>query len=561
MKLGTDEFGKVFLGDDFVERIYQGDDQIYSIYKDPKDAEIVFRPTDNKGQLSVPDPYFGYAKINSIKGKSLVWNQMLQNGNFSANSKWTAGATQETLVYGNNQLTITNTIDEETTMVIRQSKNIISEHKYYVSYEAKPSFSGEYYFGYLSSPTQWIGTINFIQGIRQKIKSIFTASADKVNVYIGAYWRNTSSGAKFSVGENIVFYNAILIDLTLMFGAGNEPTTVEEFESLFPLPYYEYNAGTLINNDAEAIESIGFNQWDEEWEIGNINNNTGADGISTDFIRSKNYCPCFGGVKYCIKAPAADSMRIYWYDVVGNYISNNVGIRNTGTIVTAPINAATFRVKTYANSYQYDICINISNPAKNDTYEPYKKFTLPLSLNSFRVKDDEDNIITINGLKSAGSAYDEIRDKYIKRVESVDLGSLNWTYTAESPYNWMVSDALTNAKAANDSVANFITALNFGHYGFGSLYQQYPTENGIAINAKGKVIIRDSAYSDATAFKTAMSGVKLIYELATPITYELVTPIPAIYRVDKRGTEQATFPTHPDGSPSAPLCAEIGYPK
>ncbi|MCQ2232648.1 MAG: hypothetical protein MJZ30_12450 [Paludibacteraceae bacterium] len=35
------------------------------------------------------------------------------------------------------------------------------------------------------------------------------------------------------------------IDLTLMFGAGNEPTTVEEFRAMFPKDYYPYDAGTL----------------------------------------------------------------------------------------------------------------------------------------------------------------------------------------------------------------------------------------------------------------------------------------------------------------------------
>ena len=37
-----------------------------------------------------------------------------------------------------------------------------------------------------------------------------------------------------------------LFDLTLMFGAGNEPATVAEFEKLFPRDYYDYNAGEVI---------------------------------------------------------------------------------------------------------------------------------------------------------------------------------------------------------------------------------------------------------------------------------------------------------------------------
>ena len=35
------------------------------------------------------------------------------------------------------------------------------------------------------------------------------------------------------------------------------------------------------------------------------------------------------------------------------------------------------------------------------------------------------------------------------------------------------------------------------------------------------IIIKDTNYTDATAFTTAMDGVQLVYELATPQTYSL----------------------------------------
>ena len=44
-------------------------------------------------------------------------------------------------------------------------------------------------------------------------------------------------------------------------------------------------------------------------------------------------------------------------------------------------------------------------------------------------------------------------------------------------------------------------------------------EPGYAYN--GYILIKDSNYSDAATFKTAMSGVQLCYELATPLTYQL----------------------------------------
>jgi hypothetical protein len=61
----------------------------------------------------------------------------------------------------------------------------------------------------------------------------------------------------------------------------------------------------------------------------------------------------------------------------------------------------------------------------------------------------------------------------------------------------------------------------------------------VGISNGGSIAIIDSAYdsSDATVFKTAMSGVYLIYELATPTT-ETADPYQQVQIVDNYGTEE-----------------------
>ena len=51
------------------------------------------------------------------------------------------------------------------------------------------------------------------------------------------------------------------------------------------------------------------------------------------------------------------------------------------------------------------------------------------------------------------------------------------------------------------------------------------------------LVVHDSAYSDAATFKTAMNGVYLVYELATPTT-ESADPYQNPQLVDKDGTEE-----------------------
>lgn len=41
--------------------------------------------------------------------------------------------------------------------------------------------------------------------------------------------------------------NLMIFDLTVMFGSGNEPASVEEFEAMFPNDYYPYNAGEVVS--------------------------------------------------------------------------------------------------------------------------------------------------------------------------------------------------------------------------------------------------------------------------------------------------------------------------
>ena len=56
-----------------------------------------------------------------------------------------------------------------------------------------------------------------------------------------------------TINEQISFdITTNVCDLTQMFGSGNEPTT-EEFEMMFPLPYYPYNAGTQMTLDYKTI--------------------------------------------------------------------------------------------------------------------------------------------------------------------------------------------------------------------------------------------------------------------------------------------------------------------
>ena len=105
-----------------------------------------------------------------------------------------------------------------------------------------------------------------------------------------------------------------------MFGAGNEPTTIEEFYARIPMgvDLNAYNEGEVIHMDVQSIESQGVNAWDEEWEVGTYNPDTGALQNSTTIIRSMNFINVLPNAIYYIKTPASigakSNLRVYYYD-------------------------------------------------------------------------------------------------------------------------------------------------------------------------------------------------------------------------------------------------------
>lgn len=71
----------------------------------------------------------------------------------------------------------------------------------------------------------------------------------------------TTGISGFDVGAvfNDVKLQIIIVNLTQMFGEGNEPTTTQEFESMFPNSYYPYNEGELMSMSVNEVEEVGKN--------------------------------------------------------------------------------------------------------------------------------------------------------------------------------------------------------------------------------------------------------------------------------------------------------------
>lgn len=137
-----------------------------------------------------------------------------------------------------------------------------------------------------------------------------------------------------------------------------------------------------VSGDNE-IRVVGFNLWDEEWEVGTIGN-SGENYNATDRIRGKNYISVTPNATYYYYINSTYGIYTWGYDAnktyVGRVPSNGYAVSNN--TVTIPSNVYFIRIVVqaqYGTTYKHDICINVSS-SRNGEYEPYKAQVYPINL-------------------------------------------------------------------------------------------------------------------------------------------------------------------------------------
>lgn len=112
--------------------------------------------------------------------------------------------------------------------------------------------------------------------------------------------------------------------------------------------------------------------------------------------------------------------------------------------------------------------------------------------------------------------------KFIQKVGRVDLGTLSWNYTSADDLSRFYI-GLTDAKAPinNNQLGNVLLA-NYENTDWNTFTNAtYGKDMTITLRSDSVFFARNLAYTSASDFKTAMSGVYLYYELETPIETDI----------------------------------------
>lgn len=140
-----------------------------------------------------------------------------------------------------------------------------------------------------------------------------------------------------------------LFDLTQMFGAGNEPASVEEFEKMFPADYYPYAVGEIVSAGTEEVV-VGDTAHPIPEAIRNLPGYGWSAGTAKNYVdyENKKYVQCVNSVDL-----GTLGWKINTTSSVGNHFYGSVkhlNFKYLGAFGTTVYNALCSKYITVARS-------------------------------------------------------------------------------------------------------------------------------------------------------------------------------------------------------------------
>ena len=181
-------------------------------------------------------------------------------------------------------------------------------------------------------------------------------------------------------------------------------------------------------------------------------------------------------------------------------------------ISTSAVSNASKTVDYIMTNFSYNVA---------DTSTAFKNVQLELGSTATAYEPYQGETVTIDWTSEAGTVYGGTIDVATGLLTvdraMVDLGTLTWQYITTQGRNYFLAGVATRKN-------NSAMICSMFPWKGDSKDSQMETREDMTLwgDLNGAAIkIKDSSYTTAADFTTAMSGVQLVYELATPQTYQL----------------------------------------
>lgn len=547
---------------------------------------------------SVNDVSDGVVRINGVKGQTIKWNEKRLN-----HGKYSSRINNVTLKYDSDSklFIVRGTATAVGTTVFNgnypiQLKNFKQNHKYYIG--GTSNITLQFYCG---SDSYWPGV-----GLGSNKKGIYNYGAETPTNNYGIAVRVENYK---TYNEKFYFHVIDVTEIYGKDNEPSTPEQFEaDYFKWFgkPLTYEAYDDGSLRTTTTNALKTVGFNQYNSQTNlikafVGSPYQVTGtytsiweSDNETVTFIdyaygdeaeiykyytNSNKHYQCGADITlysnestYQIGEYTVYNSNIYkcntriataeeFDSTKWNLLADIDALANDGIFSLMDVTIDANDIFTPSKYYLHveggnsaDTCVHlVGDGSRNGEYKEYKEYTTDLPITSLtgRLNASGDSVVVFpDGMKRVNDIYDEIvvRDGKtwaIKRVGSVNMGELDWSYNVSYTSTLQGNPRLYDSVVLNEAtdIPNILIAKDYIVTDTRHLTTAL-LNKGITIGRGGttwsysrRVLVCDDSYSSPEAFKTAMQGVTLYYELANPQEYLLDYNLPN-YQVENLGTEE-----------------------
>lgn len=304
----------------------------------------------------------------------------------------------------------------------------------------------------------------------------------------------------FTISESVdtlnIWSNAIGSFSKFQIESGENYTSYAPYENICPISGYD---------KVEAL-SCGINAWDEVVTKGYYWGGTVGSAISKTSHSSRscntNPIPVISGATYYFYGSSSYSVYLWFTDANGIVLSSSETWLTLPQLFTIP-NYACQLYFTFSANIDYTSGISVNYPASQTTYVPYHKAT--------SISESLGQTVYWGRWKPRTGEFE------VLGVEA-DMGDFTWG--ANGSGKFYTNLPLARTIEYIDQIYSDIYKTSQTDYANMDDYCIVLQRNLVQSNQMG-VGVYDSRYTDATVFKTAVTGQKFVYPLATPFTIQL----------------------------------------
>ena len=381
--------------------------------------------------------------VNKIGGRTIVYNQLFTE-------KETTVINGITATYADGIMTLNGTATENWINFSQMTSAMNVVAKFYIKMTIiKNDDKISFYYG-------WLNREIWMRPIASGSSSvIYSQTEDELEKYPNTGIADFGAGAVF----NDVKIQIIIVNLTKMFGEGNEPTTTAEFESMFPNDYYPYNEGTLMNMSVNEVEEVGKNVFKcknfSSIRLDGVNNPSLSNSYGTSInsiepsnsvtvtqskIAQENIPTSYENGYFCVSSKPfiLNKDYIFSFDVIpsnklitdSNIIISLNGLKVVNSVVTQDLQVSK-RTRLYFNltaSNTKVLYFEIRNSGISGVFENFQleegsvntAFS-PYHENHYAIPQA---IIELDGYGASGNYVDFAKKEYHKGNEIIDISDI-----------------------------------------------------------------------------------------------------------------------------------------